>query len=123
MGFSHQKTAHHFRLTPEGGLIEVKASDPEDTASRDQIRGHLAEIARLFSQGDFEKPMMIHDLMPPGVSVMARLKSQIDYQYEEIERGGRLIIFTRNTEALNAIHEFLRFQIKDHQTGDSLDIR
>lgn len=29
---------------------------------------------------------------------------------------------TSDPEALRAIHEFLRFQITDHQTGDSVDL-
>ena len=29
-------------------------------------------------------------------------------------------IFTGNPEALAAVHEFLRFQIKDHRTNDPL---
>jgi len=32
-------------------------------------------------------------------------------------------ISTKNPTALKAIHDFLRFQIKEHKTGDSLDIR
>ncbi|SPE25161.1 conserved exported hypothetical protein [Candidatus Sulfopaludibacter sp. SbA3] len=35
MGFSHEKTTHHFRLYADGGAIEVTANDPRDTASRD----------------------------------------------------------------------------------------
>ena len=38
MGFSHEKTTHHFRLAKDGGAIEVTANDPNDTQSRDQIR-------------------------------------------------------------------------------------
>jgi hypothetical protein len=39
------------------------------------------------------------------------------------EKGGGLVrLRTENAEALAAIHEFLRFQIKDHQTGDSLEV-
>jgi hypothetical protein len=38
MGFSHMKTTHHFRLTPNGGFIQVQANDPKDIQSRDQIR-------------------------------------------------------------------------------------
>jgi hypothetical protein len=30
MGFSHDKTTHHFRLYPDGGAIEVTADDPND---------------------------------------------------------------------------------------------
>src|SRR6266545_6856074 len=41
MGFSHQKTGHHFRLTKNGGYIQVQANDANDTASVDQIHQHL----------------------------------------------------------------------------------
>jgi len=35
--------------------------------------------------------------------------------------GGKVRISTRNHDALNAIHDFLTFQIEDHQTGDKFD--
>ena len=35
---------------------------------------------------------------------------------------GRIRIQTADPEALKAVHEFLRFQIEDHHTGDSQDI-
>ena len=50
---------------------------------------------------------------------MARLKDRITYRYEETPAGGRVRIVTGNAEALAAVHAFLRFQIEDHQTGDS----
>ena len=37
MGFSHEKTTHHFRLFPDGGAIEVTANDRGDVESRAQI--------------------------------------------------------------------------------------
>jgi hypothetical protein len=39
-----------------------------------------------------------------------------------MERGGRIRIETDSPEALAAIHDFLRFQIKDHETGDPLTV-
>ena len=123
MGFSHQKTTHHFRLTRDGGMIEVTANDKQDTASQDQIRQHLSHIAQMFSAGNFDAPMFIHDRTPPGVPVMQRLKEEIKYKYEKIERGGRVRITTKNAEAIDAIHQFLRFQIEDHQTGDPVEIQ
>src|SRR5471030_1607559 len=45
MGFDQETTTHHFRLTTTGGVIEVSALAPGDTAGRDQIRAHLKEIA------------------------------------------------------------------------------
>jgi hypothetical protein len=122
MGFSHMKATHHFRLAPDGGRIEVSANDARDTATRDQIRMHLSHIAGMFADGDFDAPMLIHAQVPPGVPAMKRLKEEIKYEYEETKGGGLVSIKTENAEALAAIHEFLRFQIKDHQTGDSLEV-
>ena len=122
MGFDHLKTAHHFRLTKNGGVIEVEANDVKDTESLDQIRKHLRHIAQMFAAGNFETPMFIHEQTPPGVPVMQRLKDKISYKFEETERGALVRISTNDKEALEAVHEFLRFQIKDHRTGDPLDI-
>jgi hypothetical protein len=119
MGFSHEKTTHHFRLYIDGGEIEVDANDPRDTATRDQIQMHLSHIARMFAEGNFRAPMLIHDQVPPGVPTLQRLKAEVSYRFEKVDRGGRVRITTTNSEALKAVHEFLRFQISDHQTGDS----
>lgn len=121
MGFSHEKTVHHFRLSKDGGAIAVEANDPKDTASVDQIRRHLQHIAQLFAAGDFNTPMFIHDQVPPGVPVMRRLKAKIAFRYEDTDRGGQVRVTTQSAEALEAIHQFLRFQITDHQTGDPLE--
>jgi hypothetical protein len=123
MGFSHEKTTHHFRIYKDGGAIEVTANDLEDTASRDQIRMHLSHIAGMFAAGDFKAPMLIHDRTPPGVPVLQRLKSEVAYNFEKTERGGTIRIVTKNAEALAAVHEFLRFQIADHKTGDTLELK
>lgn len=122
MGFSHEKTTHHFRLFADGGAIEVAANSSQDTESRDQIRKHLGHIAQMFSGGNFDAPMLTHGKVPPGVPVLQRLKGEVNYAFAEIENGGRVRIKTNNPEALAAIHEFLRFQITDHQTGDTTEI-
>ncbi len=122
MGFPHDATTHHFRLTSSGGVIEVSANDVKDSATIEAIRGHLAHIAKKFADGDFEAPMLIHDRVPPGVPVMERNKANIDWKYEDSEAGGRVLIVTKDAEDRKAIHEFLRFQIEDHQTGDSTEV-
>lgn len=53
---------------------------------------------------------------------MKRQKALIDWRFEETPGGGRVRITTKDREALAAIHEFLRFQIEDHRTGDSTEI-
>lgn len=118
MGFSHDAAAHHFRLSHDGGSIEVTAKDPSDQQSIEEIRMHLQHIAGKFSRGDFTAPMLIHSQTPPGVPTMRRLKQDIKYTEQSISQGAVVRIASSNSEAVSAIHEFLKFQIDDHQTGD-----
>jgi hypothetical protein len=118
MGFDQDATTHHFRLTPSGGVIEVSAHDPTDGNSRGQIRDHLKQIADEFRHGVFDKPFATHAEVPPGVQVMQRLRQSISYTFEEVPTGALVRIDTRETEALRAIQDFLRYQINEHATGD-----
>lgn len=52
---------------------------------------------------------------------MKQLKAEITYKFEETKRGGRVRITSNNGDAIKAINEFLRFQIKEHWTGDPLE--
>ena len=122
MGFSQTETTHHFILTRDGGIIQVEVNGPADTVNLERVRQHLAHISRMFAEGDFRTPLLVHERTPPGVPVMERLKADISYAYEETERGARVRIHTKSPEALNAVQEFLRFQIKDHQTGDATEV-
>jgi hypothetical protein len=119
MGFDHTTTTHHFLLKEWGGSIEVTANNSDDVESSEQIRMHLKHIAKMFAEGNFNAPMLIHAQTPPGVPVMQELKGEIEYNYEEIDRGAAVRISTKNPAALKAVHDFLRFQIKEHKTGDS----
>jgi len=118
MGFSQTSSTHHFLIKADGGTIEVSVKQGADLASRDAIRMHLAHIAKAFQSGDFDIPMFVHDTVPPGVPQMKRLQKQIRYSFEESPNGGRVVISSGNQEAVSAIHNFLRFQIEEHKTGD-----
>jgi hypothetical protein len=123
MGFDQDKATHHFTLTSAGGVIAVSANDLTDQTTRDQIRTHLEETARAFAHGDFQKPLMTHSEVPPGVPAMQRLEAQITYTYEQTDRGGAVRIATSSAEALDAVHEFLRYQIREHATGDPVTVQ
>lgn len=122
MGFPHDKTTHHFRLMSQGGTVEVSANNPDDEKTMYAIRSHLKHIVVMFSNRDFTTPMLIHDSVPPGTTTMKLLKSKIHYNYEETPTGGKVRIQTDNPIAVGAIHDFLRFQINEHQTGDNLSL-
>lgn len=119
MGFSQDKTTHHFILTKDGGVISVETKDAKDIARRDQIRMHLSHIAKSFADGDFAIPLFVHDQVPPGVPVLQSKKAQMQYHFEETGQGGRIVITSSDPEAVSALHEFLSFQIREHKTGDN----
>jgi TusA-related sulfurtransferase len=120
MGFPHDKTTHHFRMLSNGGVIEVRVNNRDDKPNIAAIRSHLKHIARMFSKGDFSTPMLVHDGVPPGTTTMKLMKTTIHYDYEEMPTGGRVRIEANDPIAVAAINDFLRFQITEHQTGDSL---
>ena len=123
MGFSHLKTTHHFLLTPSGGYIRVAANASTDSFTRDMVRMHLTHIAQAFKAGDFSSPMFTHGRVPPGVPLLKQMKDAVAYQYQETENGGQVRLTSENPRAISAIHQFLRFQIRDHQTGDSTAVQ
>ena len=84
---------------------------------------HLSHVAEMFSAANFNAPMFIHDTTPPpGVPTMTKLHSEIHYQYQQTDNGAKITIATANPKALQVVHEFLRFQIDEHQTGDSTEV-
>jgi hypothetical protein len=121
MGFDQEKTVHHFVLTASGGYIDVSVRDASDSSNRVAIQGHLSHIAQMFKDGNFDIPMLVHGEKPAGVETLQRLKDKIKYEYKATDRGGRVTITTSDKQALQAVHEFLRYQIKEHKTGDSMN--
>jgi hypothetical protein len=122
MGFPHDKTTHHFRMVPDGGAIEVTVNDPNDKPNTEAIRSHLTHIAMMFGNGDFAIPMFVHDGVPPGTTIMKSMKSAIHYTYEEMPSGARIRIKSDDPIGVAAIHDFLRFQITEHQSGDAFEV-
>jgi hypothetical protein len=60
----------------------------------------------MLGNGDFSAPMVIHDGVPPGITTMHLMKSEISYKYEEIAWGGRVDIRSASAIAVAAIHDF-----------------
>jgi hypothetical protein len=123
MGFDQDRTAHHFRLFKAGGAIDVVTKDPADDVSREQIRTHLKMIAEQFSKGAFGKPLATHGELPPGVRAMQERRSALTFTYEDLAAGARVLIVASNGKMTDAVHQFLKYQIREHATGDPLTVR
>jgi hypothetical protein len=119
MGFDQETTVHHFYLYEDGGAIDIQTKDVKDSKNRAAIRAHLTHIAMMFGDGDFKAPMLVHDSTHvPGITLLAQRKGAVRYAYVDTPRGGRVNIVTTDADALEALHEFLRYQIAEHDTGD-----
>jgi hypothetical protein len=83
---------------------------------------HLRAIAAEFSSGNFAKPFMTHGEMLQGVTTMQARKNTLNVTYEDRSDGGMVRISTTDANTRQAVHDFLRYQIREHTTGDPLTV-
>ena len=98
MGFNQNKILHQFKST-----LTIK-----------QIKNHIYVNQKEFSAGNFTKPFYIHTQDVPGTKLMSEKKNFIEYNINEINNGGTLILETKDKELLAAIHQFITFQNTEH---------
>jgi hypothetical protein len=116
MGVDQYTSAHVFEALPAGGRIALQR-ELDDTAGVRIIRAHMMEVAQRFTAGDFSLSEAVHDTKDlPGVVQMRAARSAIRYTYRDLPRGGEVRLTTSEKDAIEAIHEFLRFQRRDHRS-------
>ena len=116
MGVDQDRSTHRFTTLPDGGRIELVATDDDSTAAT-AIRKHFADIQKAFSEGDFGTPMLVHAQEVPGTDVMKARAGAITYSTRDVPRGAQLRITSRDKAAIAAIHKFLLFQRTEHNAG------
>jgi hypothetical protein len=116
IGVDPSSLAHTFVPTPDGGEIILERRSG-DTTAVSRIRAHLEQIAAAFSTGDFSAPAVIHEKEADGAAVMIRKAAVITYSVGERANGASLRIRTADRQAIDAIHNFIAFQIREHRTG------
>ncbi len=122
MGFDLSKVNHHFVLLTNGGAIEITAKDPKDKQTVDAIQKHLMSQAKLWERGNFDLNTQIHGKVPDGVPTIKKLRNEITFDVRPLDDGGLMRILTVNQQAKQSVYEFMRFQINEHHTGDSLQV-
>jgi hypothetical protein len=115
MGVDQYTSTHRFEPLPDGGRITL-VRDGDDAAGVTQIRAHMAKIAVAFRRGDFTIPGFVHDRAVPGTATMAAHRSRISYIADTLPHGGSLRIYSTDSAAISAIHQFLAFQRQDHRS-------
>ena len=116
MGVDQTSSSHFFDLIPTGARI-VLQRDSVDSRGTATIRAHLRKLASSFAAGDFSMPEATHAATVPGTAVMALRRKAISFRVHYLPRGTEVVMTTRDTAALTAIGEFVRFQRMDHRSG------
>lgn len=114
MGVDQYTSAHQFEDLPDGGRITLER-DATDSAGVRQIRSHMRDISREFARGDFSNPMLVHDTVVPGTGLMKAKRAAITFVAGDTPRGGFVRITTRDAAAIQAVHEFLAYQRREHR--------
>ena len=115
MGFDQDKIKHNFTATEGGGRITITSLSANDTSTINQIREHIKDIQKDFSNGNFTRPYFIHAQEVPGTKIMSEKRDLIKYSINELTNGSELVLNTANKELVIAIHKFIVYQNNAHQ--------
>jgi hypothetical protein len=99
--FNLPDATQHIVLTRTGGVIIAEAVNPEDPANTNLIQTRLAQAAMT------------------GLPELKTLGATVKYTFESTWDGAQIVIRTGDPAALDAIHDLLRFRIRELNTGDS----
>lgn len=114
MGFNQNKITHDFVATPDGGKIIITSLNSTDGQTINQIKNHILDIRKEFSEGNFTKPFFIHAQEVPGAEIMSEKKHLIKYSIQETNNGSSLLLSTNDQELIDAIRQFMEFQARQH---------
>ena len=114
MPFDLDATTHVFTDTDTGGIQDVVADDPGDTANIDLIRLHLADEANSFRTGDFSDPEAIHGPAMPGLATLKERFADIRVELTDTDSGARITYDTDDPAVVAAIHDWFAAQTSDH---------
>ena len=114
MPFDLTKTTHVFKMTVTGGLQQVIAKDPADTAQIGLIQQHVQHEAILFRSGDFSDPTALHGGNMPGVNELTAGVAQISIEYAVLPNGAQITFTTHDLNLVTALHQWFGAQLSDH---------
>ncbi len=121
VNFDPGKAVHHFYLLKNGGAMEVSAKDEKDGQTIAAIQQQLTSQAKAFEKGNFDFPDA-RDKSPDGIPTIKKLRKEITFEVVPMDTGGALRMLTINEQAKSAIHDFMKYQIGEHKTGDPLTL-
>lgn len=119
LGIDVDRIVQHYYLVKNGGVVELAAKDPADTAAIDAIRKFLVEQRKLYEKGKNETDADVHGKVPDGLPLIKKFRDEITFFATDTTNGAVLRMFSMNPTARSAIQDYMKFQIAEHKTGDS----
>ena len=114
MPFDLSQTTHVFEMTESGGIQQVVAKDPSDSAQVEVIQQHIQHEVMLFSAGNFSDPMSLHGGDMLGVKELSAGAAQINVEFAVLPDGAQITFTTRDLHLVTEIHRWFGAQLSDH---------
>ena len=114
MPFDMSKTVHIFKMTEQGGVQSVIATDAGSVDQLAMIREHLHHEATEFQKGNYSDPASLHGSDMPGLAELQSGASHIKVSYADLLNGGAITFQTTNLRLLTAIHTWFGAQLSEH---------
>jgi hypothetical protein len=114
MPFDLDATTHRFEPTGTGLVQTVVSDDPADAEQVGLIRGHLADEAERFRQGDYRDPAAIHGDDMPGLAELEAGAERVTVTLHEVADGARLTFASDDPDLVDALHRWGEAQTTDH---------
>jgi hypothetical protein len=108
---------------PIGTLHEASEAALSSRSPKNLLRGlhkNLVEDPAALQRTEEDRLSLFRRVRDEMRGYLKVFPSQIAFTAENTANGAQVRIVTGSPEALEAVHEFLRFQIKDHRTNDPL---
>jgi hypothetical protein len=114
MGFDLEASTHLFTKNSSGGVEQVVANKPGDTATINEIRAHVSGVAKAFSKGDFSSPIAIHGEAMPGLATLRAAGPKLHVTYRDLPNGSEVIYQSDDRVVVDAITLWFDAQLSDH---------
>lgn len=115
MPFDLDETTHIFEMTEGGGIQQVVAKNPDDSAQIALIQQHIQHEAILFSSGNFSDPTSLHGTEMPGVKDLAAGIERVEIEYANLPNGAQISFTTQDLGLITALHRWFGAQLSDHR--------
>ncbi len=118
--YATDQALEEFSKTVHGGVMHVVAKSANDANQIRLIQDYLRQTAEAFGNGDFSSTEKMHGADMPGLQQLKTAKTDdIRFEYKTLPNGAQIHFSTEYPQFVQALHEWLDAQIKDH--GNALE--